>query len=101
MEMTYHAAIQRKNRINNIVEKIGMGQVIKEKFIHGCYSCITDTGITIIKSAEKDKIITIYVTTFRELVIIFNGTKNIPPYLRKRVDKNQSLYTKEGKTIWK
>lgn len=110
-KMTYHCEVVRQERIRNIINKIGMGQVIKEKYIHtieqmqkgipGTFTCITDTGITIIKSEDKQKIITIYVTSYRELVAIFNGAKNIPTYLRKKVDHNQSLFIKEGKTIWK
>ena len=101
MEMTYHVAVQRKNRVQHIINEIGMGQIVKEKYINSCYTCITDTGITIIKSADKLRIITIYVTTYRELIMVYNGTKKIPPYLKKRVDHNQSKFTIEGKTIWR
>lgn len=101
MEMTYHVSVQRANRVRHIISEIGMGQIVKEKYINGCYTCITDTGITIIKSADKLKMITMYVTTYRELLTVYNGTKKIPPYLRKRVDHNQSLFTQAGKTIWR
>lgn len=106
-QMTYHVAVQRANRVQHIVEEIGIGQVIKEKYVQyrigeaGQYICITDTGITIIKDATKQKIITMYVTTQRELLNIYGGPKKIPPFLRKKVDHNQSKYTQAGKTIWK
>ena len=100
IELTKHCEVYRKERVQNIIDYIGLGQVIKEKFIHNCYTCITDTGVTIIKSADKTKVITIYVTTYRELVAVYEGTKKIPPYLKKKVDRNQSYYTKGGKTIW-
>lgn len=108
MEMTYHVAVQRADRVKHIVEEIGIGQVVKEKYIGygiggqaGRYICLTDTGITIIKDEQKLKMITMYVTTQKELVAVFGGTKKIPPYLKKKVDRNQSKYTAEGKTIWK
>ena len=100
MEMTYHCRVERATRIQHIINEIGLGQVVKEKFTRSCYTCITDTGITIVKSADKLKIITMYVTTYRELVGIYEGTKKIPSYLKKKVDRNQSLFTNEGKTIW-
>lgn len=106
-QMTYHVAVQRADRVKHIVEEIGMGQIIKEKYIGygigqaGRYICLTDTGITIIKDEAKLKIITIYVTTQHELVAVFGGTKKIPPFLRKKVDYNQTKYTQAGKTIWK
>lgn len=108
MEMTYHVQVARAERVKQIVEKIGIGQVIKEKYIGygiggqaGRYICITDTGITIIKTEDKQKIITMYVTTQRELVSVYGGTKRVPAFLRKKVDHNQSKYVKAGKTIWR
>ena len=106
-EMTYHVSVDRAERVKNIVERIGMGQVIKEKYVGygiggpaGRYICITDTGVTIIKDEKKEKIITMYVTTQKELVQVYGGTKKIPPFLRKKVDYNQSKFTADGKTIW-
>lgn len=100
MEMSYHCRIERADRVQHIVNEIGMGQIIKEKFVRNCYTCITDTGITIIKTADKLKVVTMYVTTYRELVAVYEGTKKIPSYLKKRVDRNQTRYTENGKTIW-
>ena len=111
MKMSYHCEVQRKNRVENIVANIGIGQIVREKYVHtpqqimqgqaGRYICITDTGITIIKSEDKLKIITMYVTTYRELLSIFGSQKSIPTYLHKKVDRNQSHYIQKGKTIWK
>lgn len=107
MEMTYHVAVQRAERVKQMVERIGIGQVIKEKYTQfrlgeaGRWVCITDTGITIVKDESKQKIITMYVTTQKELVAVYGGTKKIPAFLRKKVDYNQTKYVKEGKTIWK
>lgn len=110
-DLTYHAEVQRSNRVEQIIANIGLGTIVKEVYQcsfdkaqaggRGVYICITDTGITIVKDELKQKIITMYVTTFRELVRCYNGVKKIPPYLRKRVDRNQSYYTENGKTIWK
>lgn len=106
-QMTYHVAVQRADRVKHIVEEIGIGQIIKEKYIRyglesaGRYLCLTDTGITIIKSEDKQTIITMYVTTQRELVAAFGGPKKIPAFLKRKVDYNQSKYTNRGKTIWK
>lgn len=111
MEMTYHCRVQRQNRVQHIIDTIGLGQVVHEKYFRsmeaalagkpGTYTCITDTGITLIKTEDKKQIITMYVTTYAELVNIYNGSKNIPAFLRRRVDRNQSFFIKNGKTIWK
>lgn len=108
MEMTYHVQVERAERVKHIVEDIGIGQVIKEKYVGygiggqaGRYICITDTGITIIKTEDKLKVITMYVTTQRELISVYGGQKKVPTFLRKKVDHNQSKYTQNGKTIWR
>ena len=105
--MTYHVAVQRADRVQHIIDDIGIGQIIKEKYTRfsleqaGRWVCLTDTGITIIKDENKDKIITMYVTTQRELVAVFGGPKKVPAFLKKKVDHNQSKYTSNGKTIWR
>ena len=107
MNMTYHCEVHRADRVKHIVEEIGVGQIIKEKYVRynigeaGRYVCLTDTGVTIIKSEDKQTIITMYVTTQRELVAVFGGAKKVPAFLKKKVDHNQSKYTQGGKTIWK
>lgn len=106
-QMTYHVAVQRADRVKHIIDDIGLGQIIKEKYTRfsleqaGRWVCLTDTGITIIKDEQKEKIITIYVTTQRELVAVFGGVKKVPTFLKKKVAHNESKYTERGKTIWK
>lgn len=110
-ELTYHAGVQRANRLQQIINNVGLGQIVKECYTRdfnkivngqaGVYICITDTGVTIVKDELKQKIITMYITTFRELVKCYNGVNHIPNYLRKKVDRNQIKYIKEGKTIWR
>lgn len=106
-QMSYHVAVQRADRVQHIIEEIGLGNIIKEKYVRfnigqaGRWICITDTGITVVKTEDKLKIITMYVTTKKELLIIYGNQKKIPAYLHKRVDRNQSKYIKGGKTIWK
>ena len=106
-QMTYHVAVQRANRVQHIIDDIGLGQIIKEKYTRfsleqaGRWVCLTDTGITIIKDEAKEKVITMYVTTQRELVAVFGGAKKVPMFLKKKVAHNESKYTERGKTIWK
>lgn len=111
MKMTFHCRIERQDRVQHIINNIGLGQVVREKFNRsiedvkagkpGTFTCITDTGITLIKTEDKQNIITMYVTTYAELLRVYGSQKNIPVALRRRVDRNQTFYIKDGKTIWK
>lgn len=111
MNLSYHCKVERRARVESIMEKIGLGQVIREKYVHspeeisagraGRYLCVTDTGIIIVKTEDKLTVITMYVATMRELVMIYGGNKSIPVFLKKKVDRNQSKYTDNGKTIWR
>ena len=112
--MTYHCAVERANRVQNIINTVGLGQIIKESYIGSClnswqagnnrqagkYICITDTGIIIVKDELREKIITMYVATYKDLLKLYNGSK-IPKWLHKKVDRNQTFYTENGKTIWR
>lgn len=108
MTMTYHCEVERRTRVQKIINSVGLGQIIIERYYRspekirtgqaGTYTCITDTGVTIIKTEDRQKIITMYVTTQRELVAVYGGTKKIPPFLKKRVSRNETFYIKEGKT---
>lgn len=106
-QMSYHVAVQRADRVKHIIDEIGLGNIIKEKYVRfevgkaGRYVCLTDTGVTIVKTEDKLKIITMYVTTKRELLMVYGGEKKVPAFLRKKVDRNQSKFVRGGKTIWK
>ena len=105
MNMTYHCEVERKDRVQNIIEHVGLGQVVKEKFVRfsgqaGRYVCLTDTGVTIIKSEDKQIIITMYITTRKELLQVYGNAKKIPAYLHKKVSYNQTRYVSRGRTIW-
>ena len=111
MEMTYHCEVKRADRVQHIINDIGLGQIVREKYVHtmeqirtgqaGKYLCLTDTGIMIVKSEDKLKVITMYIATYSELLGLYGSKNKIPKYLHTRVDRNQIKYIKKGKTIWK
>lgn len=106
--MTSHCANDRFERVQRIIAEIGLGNIVQERLECSTnarfkfkYVCITNTGITVVKSQDKQKIITIYVTTINELVRVYNGRMNIPETLWNKVVYNQNRYVRNGKTIWR
>lgn len=105
--MTSHCANDRFERIQKIISNIGLGNIVQERTevsSNRNYArkvlCVTDTGITIVKSENKMKIITIYVTTTKELIRVYNGRMNVPENIWTKVQYNESRYIRNGKTIW-
>lgn len=111
MTLSYHCQYERSNRIQHIQREIGLGAIVIEqhrrtsyeqqaKGLYGKYVCITDTGVTIVKTEDRQKVITVYVTTIPELVRVYGGVAKVPTELYKKVSYNQTKYIKDGKTIW-
>lgn len=107
MMYSNHCVKDRYERIQFIINYIGIGEIIQERkelsnnsFHPYKYLCVTNTGITIVKSEDKSKVITVYVTTQKELIRVYNGRNNIPQKLWDKVTINEQRYTRNGKTIW-
>ena len=105
--MTSHCAYDRYERIQNIINYIGLGNIVQERIEVSTNRnfarkvlCVTDTGVTIVKSEDKMRIITIYVTTTRELIRVYNGRMNVPESMWMKVQYNEQRYIRNGKTIW-
>lgn len=88
MELSYHCAEERKERIEFIRNEIGFGQPLKETFYNNVYHYITDTGVVVLVDAGKQKIITIYLIDAREAMKTFCG--KIPKQLQRKIDYNYS-----------
>ena len=105
--MTSHCANDRFQRIQNIIKYIGLGNIVKERIETSSNTryakkilCVTDTGVTVVKSEDKMKVITIYVTTINELIRVYDGRRNIPEQIWSKVQYNQTRYIRNGRTIW-
>ena len=83
LTFSYHAGVERADRVAFIEERIGWGQIIKEVYYHGCYHCITDTGVALVVDNNRQTIITLYLVDAMELQRTFNN--NTPKFLLKKV----------------
>lgn len=83
LSFSYHAGVERADRVAFIDERIGWGQIIKEVYYHGCYHCITDTGVALVVDNNRQTIITLYLVDAMELQRTFNN--NTPKFLLKKV----------------
>ena len=94
--LSHHLTADRLERMTTIATTIGFGKVIEEfeDDIYGepTWHCLTDTGVLLVKSADKTKIITMYVATVDRLYAYYRKKRNqktIPQYLVQIVKNNE------------
>ena len=88
LNLTYHARVERMDRIIYILTSIGLGVPVAEKFWeHSQTKCVlTNTGVMIVYSKE-DTIITMYLVTVQEAHKMI-CTKVLPQTVYNRILKN-------------
>lgn len=91
INLSDHVIKDRTERLALIGSTIGFGEIIKIKVKMGKYGqvkmCLTDTGVTIIKDIENDKVITAYACKLKELCYLYDGNR-VPSHIYKTVYTN-------------
>lgn len=90
-EMTYHAQVERLDRLVACIEHIGVGEVVREVERFGAVERLTDTGLVLIVNPATNVLITGYAATVKQLCGIYEGQR-VPQYLYKRVQTNAKKY---------
>ena len=96
--MTRHASEDRLERLATCVEKLGMSKFIleaKNPNHPGTISCLTSTGIIIVRSVDTGAIITGFMATTQKISAMYHsaGYDRVPPKIFARVQKNCSMYS--------
>lgn len=92
-EMTYHASVERLDRLSACVEYLGMSKFVCEQVDRrypDTVRCLTATGILIVKSKSSNTLITGWMATPKQVAAMFNG--RAPQKLYNRIVKNNERY---------
>lgn len=93
IEMTYHASVERLDRLAACVQYLGMNEIVKEqldtKHNRNAVRKLTDTGIILVV-AEDGKLITGYMATVAQVASFYDS--KTPSYMMNRVKKNVQKY---------
>lgn len=94
--MTYHAREERINRLNALIDCLGVGEVVlsaPDKLHTDSVRCITSTGIMVIKGIDGT-IITAYMATIDQATAMFSqmGFSKIPHTLYRTIVYNNKRY---------
>ena len=97
---TYHAQVERKNRIDFIKKNLGFGFEIAEDVFTSEHSykpsraVLTDTGVIKIYSLETGKFVTCFIATVGQGAKIYKRCFNVkfcPSWLMKTLNDNKIL----------
>ena len=91
IEFSNHCIEERNERVYEIASTIGFGEIMQ--YFPGAHEvkAITDTGVLLVMTPNKKKIITLYVVTMAQAEKIFKG--EVPAQLKKVLRR----YEKKGK----
>ena len=92
--LSYHAQLERTDRIVDILTTIGIGEPMYAKYAshNDTTSYLTDTGVVVIRSGKHNsegKIVTMYIATMEQAKGI-SQLSHLPNWLGRKVMKNNS-----------
>lgn len=87
MKFTYHAREERLERLAFIGATVGFGKPIKEDVFNGTRHQLTDTGVILVKSLDRQTLITAFIASERRVAAMYHGS--VPSHIRKIVIKNR------------
>lgn len=85
MKLTYHASVERRNRIEYIKENIGFGHSLAVTYYRSINrkretpskTVLTDTGIILIYAIDTNELITAYIASVKEGTAIYKKYFNV------------------------
>lgn len=97
---SYHISEDRLDRAMFIMTTIGIGEVIKEQKCVDekgriSWQCLTDTGVILVLSEDKQVAVTLYIATQPKVSAMYEG--KTPSWVIKMVRKNKELAEKQNK----
>lgn len=96
--MTYHARVERADRLEYILNTTGIGEVVAEapNDERGGLRRLTNTGVIIVVAEDHKTVVTAFICDIRQARSVYAYSHNgrLPNYLANRVYSN-SVYQKK------
>lgn len=98
VQLTYHASVERRERIIKIEKTIGFGKPIASAILTSQQSTkpsknvLTDTGVIIVYSLETGKVVTVFVGNVHQSTTIYKKCYNVnrcPSHIMKMINNAQ------------
>lgn len=93
-KMTFHAQVERLDRLAACVEYLGIGEVALEAVHNGVRFRLTSTGLCLVYAVNEETLITGYMCTVNRCIAMYSacGYKRVPVGIFKTVTRNNKKY---------
>lgn len=95
IKVSYHFQNDRQGRKQRIDEIIrgNFGQIVIEEFYKEAWRCLTDTGLCVIVSKDRNLILTYYFCPLETARMIYKAQfRKMPEAVENKIRKNQKTY---------
>ena len=89
-----HLLKDRMDRMVKIATTIGFGVIIEEFRATDKYYCLTDTGVILIKSLDRAKVITAFPAHLDRIYALYKSVDKFPPKNIIRIIRNNEIKRK-------
>ena len=93
-KMTFHARVERLDRLVACIEHLGIGEIALEAVHNGVRFRLTTTGLCLIYAINEETLITGYMCPTNKCIAMYNacGYKRVPVGIFKTVTRNNKKY---------
>ena len=94
MKMTYHARVERIDRLAACIEYLGVGEIVLETEFQDARLRLTSTGLCLVMDRHGKKLITGYMCPIDKCLAMYhsNGYAKVPDSIYKTVVRNNKKY---------
>lgn len=94
MKMTYHAQVERIDRLVACIEHLGVGEIILETNFNNARLRLTSTGLCLVMDQGGEKLITGYMCPIDRCTAMYRscGYTRVPEAVYKTVIRNNKKY---------
>lgn len=97
IQMTYHAKVERVQRIEAVARIIGITRPVLEyiDYENGKRYQLTTTGIILVLALDQELLITAFMATYEQAHKLYSlvGKKRVAPKMEKKINKNLEKYS--------
>lgn len=100
VNMTYHASVERIDRIVDCIVRYGLGEVVLEVYSGEVQKLfrLTDTGMLLVFDRDGNTLISGYMCNIEKCIVLYKlAGQTMPPYIRKTVIRNSDDWKKTAK----